>query len=213
MKLSDAKRDFYRNKAKKEGYVSRAAYKLIQLNQKYKILNNGDIVVDFGSAPGGWIQVASDYVGSSGFVLGIDQKDIKYYNKNVKNIISDIYDPEIHNIITNYLPKKADIVLSDISQNISGIWDLDHFKQIDLTKRIISFFPQIIRNHGTAILKVFTGAEVEKLISKLKTGFKKVEIGKPQASRSRSSELYLICLNYNNKVIEYLNKVELEETK
>ena len=213
MKLSDAKRDFYRNKAKKEGYVSRAAYKLIQLNQKYKILNNGDIVVDFGSAPGGWIQVASDYVGSSGFVLGIDQKDIKYYNKNVKNIISDIYDPEIHNIITNYLPKKADIVLSDISQNISGIWDLDHLKQIDLTKRIISFFPQIIRNHGTAILKVFTGAEVEKLISKLKTGFKRVEIEKPQASRSRSSEVYLICLNYNNKVIEYLNKVELEETK
>ena len=213
MKLSDAKRDFYRNKAKKEGYVSRAAYKLIQLNQKYKILNKGDIVVDFGSAPGGWIQVASDYVGSSGFVLGIDQKDIKYYNKNVKNIISDIYDPEIHNIITNYLPKKADIVLSDISQNISGIWDLDHLKQIDLTKRIISFFPQIIRNHGTAILKVFTGAEVEKLISKLKTGFKRVEIEKPQASRSRSSEVYLICLNYNNKVIEYLNKVELEETK
>ena len=196
MKLDQAKRDSYRRMAKREGYRSRSAFKLIQLDTKYKILKSNNVVVDFGCAPGGWLQYISEVIGTKGFALGIDLKQVKSIAKNVITLIADVRDSDIENKIVSRLPKKADVVTSDLSQSLSGIWELDVARQIDLTSRVVELFPSIIEKRGTAILKIFQGGQSDILLNQLKKDFRSVIIVKPPASRSQSSEVYLLCRGY-----------------
>ncbi|MCP8322936.1 MAG: RlmE family RNA methyltransferase [Candidatus Methylarchaceae archaeon HK02M2] len=196
MKLDQAKRDIYRRMAKREGYRSRSAFKLIQLDTKYKILKSNNVVVDFGCAPGGWLQYISEVIGTKGFALGIDLKQVKSIAKNVITLIADVRDSDIENKIVSRLPKKADVVTSDLSQSLSGIWELDVTRQIDLTSRVVELFPSIIEKRGTAILKIFQGGQSDILLNQLKKDFQSVIIVKPPASRSQSSEVYLLCRGY-----------------
>lgn len=196
MKLSQARRDFYRRKAREEGYRSRAAYKLIELVKKYGLIRPGDYVIDFGCAPGGWLQVASKYVGSKGKVFGFDIKAVEIGLPNVFTHILDVSSPDALDVVKKCVLGEADVVLSDISPNISGVWEVDHAKQIDLTLKVIDMLPRILKPSGHCLLKVFQGPYLDLVRSRLNSIFEEVYLTKPSASRKESSELYFVCLSY-----------------
>lgn len=196
MRLTEAKRDHYRKLAKEEGYSSRASYKLLQINSKYKILRSGDYVIDFGCAPGGWLEVASKEVSDSGCVIGIDKKPVKTSLANVKFLCMDVFDISMEERILRLCGRKGDVVLSDLAPNVSGIWEIDHVKQIDLCRRVLEMLPKILAGGGTAVLKVFEGPSFKDFLGEVKRKFAYVTIEKPLASRGASSEFYLVCKNY-----------------
>ncbi|MDI6805548.1 MAG: RlmE family RNA methyltransferase, partial [Candidatus Bathyarchaeia archaeon] len=122
--IQERKRDYYYKKAKEEKYRSRAAYKLFEAVQKYHFIKHGDVIVDLGAAPGGWVQAARKIVGGKGFVLGVDIKPIEPFpQSNVRTITADITEQETIKQILQMLPREADAVISDASPNISGIWE------------------------------------------------------------------------------------------
>ena len=195
MRLSDARRDYYRKLAKDHGYRSRSAYKLEQLNKSYHILKPSYKVIDFGCAPGGWLQVILKEVGSSGKVVGVDIQDIEPISGAII-LRNDIEDPTITDSILRLLNSKADVVLSDLAPNVSGIWDIDHARQISLTRNAFTITQKVLKKNGSAIFKAFDGELLNELKLDLKNGFHEVIVSKPRASRQESSELYLVCLQF-----------------
>jgi 23S rRNA (uridine2552-2'-O)-methyltransferase len=194
MKLADSKKDQFRRLAREQGYRSRSAFKLKQINESYKILKRGNCVVDIGCAPGGWIQIALSEVGPKGKVIGIDIKKIEPLTKAFF-IQGNIQDEEIINSILKFSTSSVDVVLSDLSPNVSGNWDLDHARQIDLTRTALKLSNKILKKDGKVVLKVFQGDMLNELIDELKKEFKKIIRTKPNASRQTSSEIYLICID------------------
>src|SRR5687768_6680948 len=194
MKLTDSKKDQFRRLARDYGYRSRSAFKLKQINNSYRILNKGHCVVDIGCAPGGWIQVALAEVGNKGKVIGVDIKKIEPL-KDAFVIQGNIEHEDIINSILKISNSHVDVVLSDLSPNVSGNWDLDHARQIDLSRNALKLCNKILKKGGKAVFKVFQGDMLNELISELKKEFKKVIITKPTASRQVSSEIYLICID------------------
>ncbi len=193
--IQDRKRDFYYKKAKAENYRSRATYKLSQAAEKYQFIHRNDVVVDLGAAPGGWIQAARKIAGKQGFVLGVDLKPIDPFTQEyIRTIVDDMNDPEIVQKIESFLPRKADVVISDASQNVSGIWELDHARQIDLAGRALDIALQILRPGGNFFVKVFEGGMFEEFKKNVQSRFEVVKIVKPKASRAKSSEIYLLAL-------------------
>lgn len=194
--LQDRKRDYYYKKAKEEKKRSRAYYKLFQAATKYNFIKYRDVVVDLGAAPGGWIQAARRIVGNKGFVLGVDLKSIEpFVQTNVRTIIADMTDEEIVLRIQESLPRKADAIVSDASQNISGIWEVDHARQIDLASHALSISSRILIPYGNFFVKVFQGDLLNDFIEKVKGSFEIVKTIKPEASRAKSSELFILGLH------------------
>ena len=196
MRLEDAKKDHYRKLAKEQGYRSRSAFKLIELNQKYNLIKSNDNILDFGAAPGGWLQVASKLVMPKGKVIGVDLLPIKPINDNVTIFQGDIRDEKVVNNILNEIGWKVDVILSDIAPNISGIWKIDHNNQIDLTRLIIDRFPELLEKNGGCLLKAFDGPMLKPLENELRKNFTNVKLIKPKVSRNASSELYIACRNF-----------------
>jgi 23S rRNA (uridine2552-2'-O)-methyltransferase len=194
MKLADSKKDQFRRLARDQGYRSRSAFKLKQINESYRILNKGHCVVDIGCAPGGWLQVALSEVGHKGKVIGIDIKKIEPLTQAFV-IQGNIEDEDMINSILKISNSNVDVVLSDLSPNVSGNWDLDHARQIDLTRSALKLTDKILKKGGKVVLKVFQGDMLNELIVELKKEFKKVILTKPNASRQVSSEIYLICID------------------
>jgi 23S rRNA (uridine2552-2'-O)-methyltransferase len=194
MKLTDSKKDQFRRLARDYGYRSRSAFKIKQINNSYRILNKGHCVVDIGCAPGGWIQVALAEVGNKGKVIGVDIKKIEPL-KDAFVIQGNIEHEDIINSILKISNSHVDVVLSDLSPNVSGNWDLDHARQIDLSRNALKLCNRILKKGGKAVFKVFQGDMLNELISELKKEFKRVIITKPTASRQVSSEIYLICID------------------
>jgi 23S rRNA (uridine2552-2'-O)-methyltransferase len=194
MKLADSKKDQFRRLAREQGYRSRSAFKLKQINESYRILNRGYHVVDLGCAPGGWIQIALSEVGPTGKVIGIDIKKIEPLTEAFI-IQGSIEEEDIINSILKISNSKVDVVLSDLSPNVSGNWELDHARQIDLTRTALQLSNKILKKGGKVVLKVFQGDMLNELIGELKKEFKKVIRTKPNASRQVSSEIYLICID------------------
>src|SRR5687768_10918944 len=197
MKLTDSKKDSFRRLARDQGYRSRSAFKLKQINQSYRILNKGDCIVDIGCAPGGWMQIALPEVGTKGKVIGVDIKKIEPLS-NAFIIQGNIEDEHVTDNILKISNSCVDVVLSDLSPNVSGNWELDHARQIDLTKNALTLSRKIIKKGGKVVLKVFQGDMLNELLDELRREFKKVIITKPTASRQVSSELYIICIGYNS---------------
>ncbi|MBS7634502.1 23S rRNA (uridine(2552)-2'-O)-methyltransferase [Candidatus Bathyarchaeota archaeon] len=195
--LERRKRDYYYRRAKEEKYRSRAAYKLLEAIKKYGFMRPGDIIVDLGAAPGGWLQAARQIVGEKGFVLGIDLREIEPLNyDNVHLILGDIRNLEIIRRIKAILPRSADVVISDVSPNISGIWELDHARQIELAENSLKIALSVLRRGGSFFIKVFQGEFFSQFLSEVKNHFMRVEIIKPKASRKESAEIYLLGMNY-----------------
>jgi 23S rRNA (uridine2552-2'-O)-methyltransferase len=198
MRLADARRDQYRRLAKDKGYRARSAYKLLQINNSYNILRKGDKVVDLGCAPGGWLQVATQEVGlSAGKVVGLDLKPVAPVI-GATILQGSIEDANMLNKIAEILGCKADVVLSDLAPNVSGVWDVDHARQLSLSTVAFGFAKQMLRVGGSAVFKVFEGEMLNEFRLDLRNSFGKVILSKPSASRQESSELYMVCLDLHN---------------
>jgi 23S rRNA (uridine2552-2'-O)-methyltransferase len=198
--VKERKREYYYRKAKEEKLRSRAAYKLLQAVKKYKFIKAGHVVVDLGAAPGGWTQASRRLVDSSGFVLAVDLKQIEPIGSpNVRTIIGDITEPKTNQDILEFLPRSADVVIADVSPNISGIWELDHARQIDLARQSLRIATSILRSGGNFFVKVFQGNTLQDFIDEIKQYFRFVKVVKPKASRAKSAELYVLGMNFRQK--------------
>lgn len=199
MRLQDARRDEFRRLAKAQGYKSRAAFKLLEANAKYSLISRGDRVIDFGAAPGGWLQVSSKAVGERGVVVGLDVKPVTLKERNVKTLTLDVYDESVTAEVMRALGGQADVILSDLAPSVSGIWSLDHFKQIELTKRVLSVAESLLKRRGNGLFKVFEGERSGELRKELGDSFETIRVVKPRASRGESSELYYACLGWERE--------------
>ena len=198
--VKERKKEYYYRKAKEEKFRSRAAYKLLQAVKKYKFIKAGHVVVDLGAAPGGWTQASRRLVGPSGFVLAVDLKHIEPVDSpNVRTIVGDITEPQTNQDILEFLPRSADVVISDVSPNISGIWELDHARQIDLARHSLRIATSILRSGGNFFVKVFQGSTLNDFVDEAKQYFNFVKLVKPKASRAKSSELYVLGMNFRQK--------------
>jgi len=195
MKLIDARRDHYRRLAHEQGYRSRSAFKLIELNKAYRIIGPGFSVLDLGCAPGGWIQIASQLVGNKGKLMGID---ITYVEEipGAKLLKANIEDESIIDEIFEYFGRKINVVICDLSPNITGYWSVDHARQIALNYSCTKIMDKVLTYKGNALFKVFDGEYSNEFRDYLKKKFAKVILKKPKASRKQSSEVYFVCLGF-----------------
>jgi len=197
--IQDRKRDYYYQKAKKEKYRSRASYKLFQAIQKYHFIEFGDVVVDIGAAPGGWIQAARKTAGKRGFVLGVDLKHIEPFPQDyIRTISCDIMEQDAGQQISQMLPRRADAVISDASPNISGIWEVDHARQIDLAQHALQIALETLRPGGNFFVKVFQGDMLDQYTHEVKQHFETVLVIKPKASRAKSAEMFILGRGLKN---------------
>ena len=198
--IQDRKREYYYKKAKEENYRSRATYKLVQANAKYGFIQRNDVVVDLGAAPGGWVQAARKMTGKNGFVLGVDLKPIEPFTQEyIRTIIADLTEPDTVEQIRSFLPREADTVISDAAPNITGVWEVDHARQIDLATKALEIAQCVLRPGGNFFVKLFEGEMFNDYIQTVRGLFEKVKIVKPQASRAKSSEMYLLALGLKSK--------------
>lgn len=194
--LEKRKRDYYYRKAKEEKYRSRAAYKLLQTARKYHFIRKGDVIVDLGCAPGGWLQAARKLVGAKGFVLGVDLKPVEPLSEeNVQTIIADITEEGLAEKIVSMLPRQPDVVLCDASPNISGVWEVDHARQIDLANHALLLAEKILKPGGSFFVKVFQGDMLDDFMKKVESCFSQVKLIKPKASRAESSEMFILGIS------------------
>jgi 23S rRNA (uridine2552-2'-O)-methyltransferase len=193
MKLIDAKKDQYRKLAHEQGYRSRAAYKLKEINKSYRIIGPGSYVLDLGCAPGGWSQVAQKISGNQGKVLGIDTSFVEDI-ENVTIIQGDIDDPTIADEIIQHFGKKVDSVICDLSPQVSGNWSVDHATQISLNYSAVKIMDKVLEKKGNALFKVFDGEYSSEFYDFVRKKFIKTKLTKPKASRKPSSELYCVCM-------------------
>jgi 23S rRNA (uridine2552-2'-O)-methyltransferase len=189
----EKKKEHYYKSAKKENYRSRASYKLIQLTKKFRVIKDGDHVVDLGAAPGGWSQVALEKVGETGTVVGVDLQKIKPFDEeNFIFIQGDFTTSEIQKKIYESLNGKAEVIISDAAPSLSGIKDIDRIRIMDLADNVAKISSNLLKPKGALIMKTFQGPEFPELLKNMKNEFNVVKTTKPASSRKLSSEMYII---------------------
>lgn len=190
--------DRYYKKAKQEGYRSRAAYKLLELQQRYRLLRPGDKVVDLGAAPGGWVQVAVKIVGPSGMVVGIDLQQMPpFHERNVALLRGDANAAEVRANIRELLCGPADAVLSDMSPKLSGIRDADTARALELNRVALAVARSLLRPGGKLLIKSFVSDDLHVFTAELKPYFSSVQRTKPEATRQGSSEFYFLAKDFS----------------
>jgi 23S rRNA (uridine2552-2'-O)-methyltransferase len=189
--------DRYFKKAKQEGYRSRAAYKLLELQQRYRLMGPGDAVVDLGAAPGGWLQVAAKIVGPNGKVIGVDLQPIKTLNeRNIITLEGDIATTEIQQKIKELIGGPADSVISDLAPKLSGIRDADMARCLELNQTALNIAVNLLRPGGTLLIKSFISNDPHSFTAGLKRYFSLVQRTKPEATRRGSSEFYFCAKGF-----------------
>lgn len=185
-------RDRFYNRAKQEGYRARSAYKLQQLDATADLFASGDTVVDLGAAPGGWLQVAAEEVGSSGTIIGVDRQRIDPI-EGVETLRGDITDESTRNRILELVGGNgADVVLSDMAPDMSGEYSLDHARSVHLARMAFQVGLEVLVRGGDLVVKVFEGPDLPDLRADIEREFEYVRAVHPEASRDASSELYLV---------------------
>jgi len=193
--IQKRRRDQYYKLAKSGGYRSRAAFKLLQVVKSYRFIGKGDRVIDLGAAPGGWTQVASEIVGNEGYVLGIDIKPIDPLSQpQVELMELDVTSASTVTLLVEKFPDKVDAVISDVSPNVSGAWDVDHSRQIHLARKSLEVAQAVLKLGGNFLVKVFQGSELNNFLDKVRKSFREVRLVRPRATRASSSELYVLGL-------------------
>ncbi len=184
------RRDYFYRKAKEEGYRSRAAFKLKQINERFNIIKKRDIVVDLGAAPGGWLQVAKEL--SGGRVVGVDILPIEEI-EGVETIKGDIrLEATVEKIRERIKKEGADVVICDAAPNLSGNWSYDHARSIDLAISALECARKILKPGGRFAVKVFQGDMFPEFLDKVRRHFAKVQAFTPKATRKQSAEIYVI---------------------
>jgi len=188
---------FYRE-AKRLGYRARSAFKLKQINKKFGIFSKNDVVVDLGAAPGGWSQVVQEIVGNQGKIIGVDILTVKPIER-VKFIQGDITDNETFQKINQELNySHADVVLSDLSPDISGNYSIDQARSLWLCECAFNIATRLLKPGGIFLCKIFEGQDTKDFIELLRNSFSTVKKFTPVASRKRSSEIYIIAKSLKN---------------
>ncbi len=194
--LAERRRDYYYKKAKQMEYRSRASFKLKQIDEKFHILRRGARVVDLGAAPGGWLQVAKESVGSEGTVVGLDLQSIEPI-EGVSTIRGDIREEKTVDELLLAVGGKVDVVLSDMSPNISGSYSMDHARSVELCHHGLTFATKVLRRGGSMVMKIFQGDMLNDFLSEVRKHFAEVRLHGPKASRSTSSEIYIIARGFS----------------
>ncbi len=209
---ANRRKDHFYKKAKAQNFRSRAAFKLQQMCERYRIIKEGDIIIDLGANPGGWCQVAKELVGEEGLVIGVDLKPIEPI-KGVHLIKGNAKSERVKRAINEILEKerekniKVNVVISDMSPKISGNYHMDHAVSVGLAELSLSFAEEYLRPGGGYVVKVFDGDMTHDFFHKeIRTRFRMAKRHSPIASRSSSSEIYIIALGYKG-----LDKEDLVE--
>ncbi|MFH1101149.1 MAG: RlmE family RNA methyltransferase [Methanobacteriota archaeon] len=193
----EKKKEHYYREAKRVGYRARSAFKLQQIQQKFHVLRKDDIVVDLGAAPGGWSQVARELVGSHGQVIGVDLSPMKPL-EGTQIIQGDMTDSVTVERLKNLLQgKPADVVISDMSPEISGNYSVDQARSIWLCEHALSFAQAVLKHDGHFVCKAFEGEDLKTFLNTVKQNFSLVKHFAPEASRKSSSEIYIIAKSYH----------------
>ena len=191
--INKQRRDTYVRKSKIDGYRARSAYKLIEIDEKFKIFKGGLTVIDIGAAPGSWSQYASKVV-KNGKIISIDLKDMEPI-PNIIQIKGDFTENKFQKIIKEQLHASADVVMSDMAVNTTGIKDIDAIQTGELCKEAIVFSKEVIKKQGFFISKIFMGSTFNEIVALGKKNYKEVKVFKPKSSRKDSKESFIICKN------------------
>jgi len=191
--VNKQRRDTYVRQSKVDGYRARSAYKLIEINEKFKIFKGGMCVIDIGAAPGSWSQYASKVV-KSGKIISIDLKEMEKIENTIQ-IKGDFTQPDIQSQIKSYLKIGPDVVMSDMAVNTTGIKNIDSIQTGELCKEAIIFSKEIIAKKGFFISKIFMGGTFNEIVALGKKIYKEVKVFKPKSSRKDSKESFIICKN------------------
>jgi len=189
--VNKQRRDIYVRQSKVDGYRARSAYKLIEINEKFKVFKGGISVLDIGAAPGSWSQYVSKIV-KNGKIISLDLKEME----NIKNTIQikgDFTDLNIQKEIKSLLSNKLDVVMSDMAVNTTGIKNIDSIQTGELCKEAMNFSKEVISSNGFFISKIFMGGTFNEIVALGKKIFKEVRVFKPQSSRKDSKESFIIC--------------------
>jgi 23S rRNA (uridine2552-2'-O)-methyltransferase len=193
------RKDRYFKKAKDEGLRSRASFKLMEMNQRFRLFKKGSLVVDLGCAPGSWVQVAAKEIGPFGHVIGVDLEVIPpFAEKNATFIQGDIREERTRQRLLAELGRKVDIVLSDMAPHLSGIKFQDHYNSYELAEQALQMCKMILREGGDFVTKIFPGEELELYKNNLKNAFSQIKTFIPDATRKTSTEIYLVAKGFKN---------------
>lgn len=197
-----ARKDYYYNKSKQEGYRARSAYKLIQIHEDVGVFSAGDCVVDLGAAPGGWLQVAREY--ECWPVVGVDRSSIEPID-GVETIQGDVLGDEIESTIRETVESVVgeeelgeyfvDVVLSDLAPDMSGEYSLDHARSVHLARQALGVAGSVLRDGGNFVVKVFEGPDLSEFRETVSDSFEHCRVVRPDASRDSSSEVYVVGKN------------------
>ena len=203
--VEERRHEHYYKLAKKQGYRSRASYKLLQIDERFGIFKIGDSVADLGAFPGGWLQVAKEKVGEKGKVVGLDLRRIRPM-EGVETILGDITEDSTMIELLSKVGGKVDVVISDMAPNIAGHYSTDHARSVHLCTYAVNVCDRILKRNGILVMKVFMGDMFDTIKKDVDYRFSSVKVHTPAATRETSSEVYIICKGFYAK-----NKVKLEE--
>lgn len=182
------KKDFFHKLAKKEGYLARSAYKLKELNKRFRLLRAGAKVLDLGAAPGAWTQVALEILGKSGAVVAVDLEPLEFTDPQVEAIEADIFNCDLSS------RGPFDLVLSDMAPKTSGVRVRDQARSMELAEQARVLAESLLAKGGHLVIKVFEGPELKSLVDALKPSYQKVERVRPDSTRQSSIEIYILGL-------------------
>ena len=195
--------DTYYKKAKQEGYRSRAAYKLIELQQRFRLMKAGDWVLDLGAAPGGWLQVAARVVGPHGKVIGVDLQAIDGFREgNIMLVQGDITADDTERKIKKLMGGPPHCVISDLAPRLSGIRDADTARCLELNRAALKIATELLRPGGTLLIKSFINNELPAFTLEIKKHFRSVQRTRPEATRQASSEFYFCAKDFRPSLNE-----------
>lgn len=186
--------DRWSQRAAKEGYRARSVFKLMELDERFHLLAYNMHVLDLGAAPGSWLQYAAKKIGESGHALGLDLKEIDRISPNVTTRICDITDlVQVGTVLQSLGWKNADLVLSDLAPNTSGIKDVDQWRSVELCEAVLKIAQRFLKNRGTVVMKIFRGRDFDAFIQRVRAIFPAIKIVTVKATRDRSREVYVVA--------------------
>ena len=196
--IQERTHDSYYRKAKQEGFVSRSAYKLKQLNTKCKLFQTGQTIIDLCCAPGGWLQICRDFIGPEGRILGIDLVHTKSKG-GATTIKADITNDAVVEAIRNAGFDGADVIVSDCSPKLTGISELDTARQLYLAESALKIALEVLKKNGSFVSKVLQNVDVQEFIQKVKKYFRSISLVKPKSSLPKSREFYIVAKGFRKR--------------